>query len=262
MVWKNCLIRMPQAAALFIYSWLAASYRALRRYTDQCYPIVMHNTARQQLAIHKGQALAVCWLLQQPVGSGGDLLAGLTRTLAFSRPLSGTEWSAMPPVAPGSGDAGLSPAGAAALPPGPRDSLSGGGERIANRPRAEGRTTRRLEGAGSGPAPTAGGPRRPPAPLSALRGVVLAGAQASVLPALLPVGHGPQQGPPGEGEGRAGQDAGVARFNRTRRCWSNNGKAHALLLCVSLVADFPAGRGAAFDPTTERLSTAMAGRWT
>ena len=59
----------------------------------------MHNTARQQLAIHKGQALAVCWLLQQPVGSGGEVLAGLTRTLAFSRPLSGTEWAALPPVA-------------------------------------------------------------------------------------------------------------------------------------------------------------------
>jgi hypothetical protein len=50
------------------------------------------------LAVYKGQALALCWLVQQPVGSGGDLLAGLTRTLAFSRPLSGTEWSAMPPV--------------------------------------------------------------------------------------------------------------------------------------------------------------------
>jgi hypothetical protein len=45
--------------------------------------------------LHKGQALAVCWLLQQPVGAGGDILAGLTRTLAFSRPLSGTEWSAV-----------------------------------------------------------------------------------------------------------------------------------------------------------------------
>jgi hypothetical protein len=58
----------------------------------------MQTTARQQRAIHKGQALAVCWLLQQPVGSGGEILAGLTRTLAFSRPLSGTEWSAVPPV--------------------------------------------------------------------------------------------------------------------------------------------------------------------
>jgi hypothetical protein len=58
----------------------------------------MQTRARQQLAIHKGQALALCWLLQQPVGSGGEILAGLTRTLAFSRPLSGTEWSAVPPV--------------------------------------------------------------------------------------------------------------------------------------------------------------------
>jgi hypothetical protein len=58
----------------------------------------MQTKARQQLAVYKGQALALCWLLQQPVGSGGDLLAGLTRTLAFSRPLSGTEWSAVPPV--------------------------------------------------------------------------------------------------------------------------------------------------------------------
>jgi len=58
----------------------------------------MQTKARQQLAIHRGQVLALCWLLQQSVGSGGDVLAGLTRTLAFSRPLSGTEWSAMPPV--------------------------------------------------------------------------------------------------------------------------------------------------------------------
>jgi hypothetical protein len=56
----------------------------------------MQTEARQQLAIHKGQALALCWLLQQPVGAGGDLLAGLTRTLAFSRPLSGTAWAALP----------------------------------------------------------------------------------------------------------------------------------------------------------------------
>ena len=56
----------------------------------------MQTTARQQLAIHKGQALTLCWLLQQPAGSGGELLAGLTRTLAFSRPLSGTEWAALP----------------------------------------------------------------------------------------------------------------------------------------------------------------------
>ena len=59
----------------------------------------MQIRARQQLAIHKGQALAVCWLLQQPVGAGGEILAGLTRTLAFSRTLSGTEWAALPPVA-------------------------------------------------------------------------------------------------------------------------------------------------------------------
>jgi len=58
----------------------------------------MQINARQQLAIYKGQALTLCWLLQQPVGSGGEILAGLTRTLAFSRPLSGTEWSAVPPV--------------------------------------------------------------------------------------------------------------------------------------------------------------------
>ncbi len=58
----------------------------------------MRTKARQQLAISKGQAMGLCWLLQQPVGSGGEVLAGLTRTLAFSRPLNGTEWSAMPPV--------------------------------------------------------------------------------------------------------------------------------------------------------------------
>jgi hypothetical protein len=46
--------------------------------------------------VHKGQALALCWLVQQPVGSGGEVLAGLTRMLAFSRALSGAEWSALP----------------------------------------------------------------------------------------------------------------------------------------------------------------------
>ena len=58
----------------------------------------MQTKAGQELAISKGQALGLCWLLQQPVGSGGEVLAGLTRTLAFSRPLSGTEWSALPAV--------------------------------------------------------------------------------------------------------------------------------------------------------------------
>ncbi|HSB68387.1 MAG TPA: hypothetical protein VLT62_03520 [Candidatus Methylomirabilis sp.] len=57
----------------------------------------MQAKARQQLAIHKGQALALCWLQRQPVGSGGEMLAGLTRTLAFNRPLSGTEWSGVAP---------------------------------------------------------------------------------------------------------------------------------------------------------------------
>ncbi|MFB3818595.1 MAG: hypothetical protein ACE147_13100 [Candidatus Methylomirabilales bacterium] len=57
----------------------------------------MKPNARQQLAIYRGQALTLCWLLQQPVGSGGEVLAGLTRMLAFSRPLSGTEWAAVPP---------------------------------------------------------------------------------------------------------------------------------------------------------------------
>jgi len=56
----------------------------------------MTPKATHQLEIHKGQALALCWLLQQPVGSGGEVLAGLTRTLAFSRRLSGTEWAAVP----------------------------------------------------------------------------------------------------------------------------------------------------------------------
>ena len=70
----------------------------MRRYVLSCYPIVMQTTARQLLAVYKGQAMGLCWLVQQPLGSGGEVLAGLTRTLAFSRPLSGTEWSAMPPV--------------------------------------------------------------------------------------------------------------------------------------------------------------------
>ncbi len=69
----------------------------MRRYPKVCYSIVMQTKARQQLAIHKGQALALCWLLQQPVGSGGEVLAGLTRTLAFNRGLSGAEWAAVPP---------------------------------------------------------------------------------------------------------------------------------------------------------------------
>jgi len=130
------------------------------------------------------------------------------------------------PRGSGAGDAGFSPAGAATLPQGPRDSLPGRGERVANRTRAEGRTTPRRDGAGSGPAAALGSPRRPPALLSALRGVVLAGAQARVLPALLPVGHGPQQGPPGEGEGGAGPDAGVTRCKRARPYRSPNTTAH------------------------------------
>jgi hypothetical protein len=90
--------RRPPASAPFLIGCLSVPCRALRRYNLQCYPIVMQTNARQPLAIHKGQALALCWLLQQPVGAGGEILAGLTRTLAFSRPLSGTEWSAVPPV--------------------------------------------------------------------------------------------------------------------------------------------------------------------
>ena len=58
----------------------------------------MQRKARQVLAVYKGQAMGLCWLVQQSLGSGGEVLAGLTRTLAFSRPLSGTEWSAVPPV--------------------------------------------------------------------------------------------------------------------------------------------------------------------
>ena len=58
----------------------------------------MQPTARQVLAVYKGQAMGLCWLVQQSLGSGGEVLAGLTRTLAFSRPLSGTEWSAMLPA--------------------------------------------------------------------------------------------------------------------------------------------------------------------
>jgi hypothetical protein len=56
----------------------------------------MRPTAIKQLAIHRGQALALCWLAQQPLGEGGEILAGLARTLAFSRPLSGSEWAAVP----------------------------------------------------------------------------------------------------------------------------------------------------------------------
>jgi hypothetical protein len=56
----------------------------------------MQPKAQQPVAIYKGQALALCWLLQQPLGSGGEVLAGLTRTLAFSRPLGGSEWAALP----------------------------------------------------------------------------------------------------------------------------------------------------------------------
>ena len=48
------------------------------------------------MAIHKGQALALCWLVQQRLGAGGVVLEGLTRTLAFGRPVSGTEWAAVP----------------------------------------------------------------------------------------------------------------------------------------------------------------------
>ena len=58
----------------------------------------MQAKARQVLAVYKGQAMGLCWLVQQPLESGGEVLAGLTRTLAFSRPLTGTEWSALSPV--------------------------------------------------------------------------------------------------------------------------------------------------------------------
>ena len=83
--------------AVFVGIYLAVSYCALRRYGYRCYAIVMQAKARHQLAVYKGQALGLCWLLQQPLGSGGEVLAGLTRMLAFSRPLSGAEWSAFPP---------------------------------------------------------------------------------------------------------------------------------------------------------------------
>ncbi len=56
----------------------------------------MTPAAKQQAAISQGQALALCWLIQQPLGAGGVVLEGLTRTLAFHRPLSGTEWAAVP----------------------------------------------------------------------------------------------------------------------------------------------------------------------
>ncbi len=58
----------------------------------------MQRQARQPTAVHKGQALALCWLLQQPPGTGGEVLAGLTRMLAFARPLSGAEWARLPPA--------------------------------------------------------------------------------------------------------------------------------------------------------------------
>lgn len=54
------------------------------------------TSENQQRAIHRGQAEALCWLLQRPLGEGGVVLEGLTRTLAFSRPVSGTEWAALP----------------------------------------------------------------------------------------------------------------------------------------------------------------------
>jgi hypothetical protein len=97
----------------------------------------MQTKARQQLAIHKGQALAVCWLLQQPVGSGGAHAdAGLQPATERDRMVrSATHES-------GPGDAGLSPAGAAALPQGPRNPLPGRGEGVARRTRAEGRPVR------------------------------------------------------------------------------------------------------------------------
>lgn len=113
----------------------------------------------------------------------------------------------------GPGDAGLSPAGAAPFPHGHHDPLPGRGEGVVHGTRVEGRPVPRREGAGSGSPAAAGGQRRPPASMSALRGVVLAGAQARILRALLPVRHGAQQGPPGEGEGGAGrQKSSVARY--------------------------------------------------
>jgi hypothetical protein len=70
---------------VFVYTCLAASNSALRRYGQFYYPIVMQPKARQMLAVYKGQAMGLSWLVQQTLGSGGEVLAGLTRTLAFTR---------------------------------------------------------------------------------------------------------------------------------------------------------------------------------
>ncbi len=123
---------------------------------------------------------------------------------------------------PGAGGAGLSPAGAAPLPHGDHDSLPGRGEGSTNAPGADGRTILGRKGEGPGLAAAAGGPGTPPAPLSALRGVVLAGAEARVLRPLLPVGHRAQQGPPGEGQGGGGQESCVALFTRPGPSWSRD----------------------------------------
>ncbi len=56
----------------------------------------MKTLAVANTSVYKGQGLALCWLVQQPLGAGGDILAGLTRTLAFSRAMTGVEWSALP----------------------------------------------------------------------------------------------------------------------------------------------------------------------
>ena len=119
----------------------------------------MQTTARQQLAIHKGQALTLCWLLQQPVGAGGEILAGLTRTLAFSRPLSGTEWAAVPPGDRERETRAFHQRVLRLFRRGPRDPLPGRGKGDAISPRAAGRTMPRPEGAGSGAAAASGEPR-------------------------------------------------------------------------------------------------------
>jgi hypothetical protein len=171
-----------------------------------------------------------------PQGAGaGAMLAAATASGVRRRDTCGahadaglqqaTERNRMVRVAalgPGAGDAGVSPADAATFPQGHRDSLPGSGEGVANRTRPEGRTIPRREGAGPRPAAATGGPRRPSAPMSALRGMVLARAQTRVLRALLPVRHRTQQGPPREGEGSAG------RVRRSRHCrfWQTRENDH------------------------------------
>jgi len=110
-------------------------------------------TTKQQATIHRGQALALCWLLQQPLGEGGDLL----EDSADSRLQPAGEWHRVGRADPRGAGAGSRRFTSGVLPPlpaGARDPLPGRG---ASCPPPAGTRSSAVatEGARPGPAPVA-----------------------------------------------------------------------------------------------------------